>query len=423
MAVLGFSSEQWNSVMSLYSAANTSMFLLGGLAADLFPPRKLLCFSFSAVGLLSLWLAAFPAYGTVKVIFILIGIFSTLTFWAALIKIIRQCTGNRSEGKAFGALEGGRALIGLLLTTATVALFGFFAGKGADITVESARTGVRAVIVVYAVLCLISSFFVFRLFKDEPGEKIDFNIQFKQVVDCLTNPAVWFISFIYLVLHSATLGSIYLSTLMGDVFGATTAFAAVTAVFRNYFRPVAAFAGGFLSDRIGKAKTMIIISAVMIASYAFCMLAASNATNRTGQTNSIMMYGVIAFSSILILAIALVRGQYYALLSEGRVPMRYTGLAVGVITSIGYIGDVFAPRIAGSFLNTFSTPGITPDGPRIAAPAAFQYIFYISIGFCVCAIILLAAFSKMNRENSGKIYADEMLDGDKNGGEFDGYEG
>ncbi len=52
------------------------------------------------------------------VIFALCGVTTTLTFWAALLKITRDFGKNDGQGKAFGGLEGGRGL------AATVILMG-----------------------------------------------------------------------------------------------------------------------------------------------------------------------------------------------------------------------------------------------------------------------------------------------------------
>jgi MFS family permease len=53
------------------------------------------------------------------------------------------------------------------------------------------------------------------------------------------------------------------------------------------------------------------------------------------------------------IAVFALRGIYYALLEESRVPVVVTGTAVGLVSTVGYTPDVFAYPLAGWFIDSF----------------------------------------------------------------------
>ena len=89
-----------------------------------------------------------------------------------------------------------------------------------------------------------------------------------------------------------------------------------------------------------------------------------------------MIFGGLVFSSgiikpglfwlffINIVAISIgiyaLRGLYFAIMEEGKVPLIYTGTAVGVISVIGYTPDIFMGPLMGWLIDR--SPG--PEGHR-----------------------------------------------------------
>ena len=78
--------------------------------ADRFSPRKLITLSMIANGLLGFWLATIPSFKVLLAIQLLMGVFLTLTYWSALIKMVRQLATSDQQGRYFGILEAGRNL-------------------------------------------------------------------------------------------------------------------------------------------------------------------------------------------------------------------------------------------------------------------------------------------------------------------------
>src|SRR5262249_23090439 len=105
--------------------------------------------------------------------------------------------------------------------------------------------------------------------------------------------------------------------------------------------PVAAISAGYLADRIG-APTM--------ATSCFLMLAAGSVVLGSGFIGSGMVWMfllTIVCSSIGVFGLL---GLYFAIMREGKVPMAYTGSAVGLVSVIGYAPDIFMGPLMGYLL-------------------------------------------------------------------------
>ena len=99
------------------------------------------------------------------------------------------------------------------------------------------------------------------------------------------------------------------------------------------------------------------------------------------------------------MAIFAMRGVYFALLEECRVPLAVTGTAAGVVSLIGFTPDVFMPMVGGVLLDSFS------------AAKGYRLLFTFTVGLCIlgllAALIILRKFVKQKnllfRERKDKI--------------------
>ena len=115
----------------------------------------------------------------------------------------------------------------------------------------------------------------------------------------------------------------------------------------GYIRPAAAIVAGFLGDRFGIAKVIAVLFASLVASYT--MLSFLDAS----PTLLLLVYANLLISAFGVYAL---RGLYFALLEQTRVPDSLTGAAVGLISVVGYTPDIFFYPIAGRLLD--AAPGI-----------------------------------------------------------------
>jgi len=118
----------------------------GGWIADRVSPRKLIAFSLIAHGLLGLWLATLPAFKVLLTIQLLMGVFLTLTYWSAVIKMVRQLARSDQQGRYFGAFEGGRNVTAVAFVAAGLYLFDWLGGN---------TDGLRGTIILFSAMLLV----------------------------------------------------------------------------------------------------------------------------------------------------------------------------------------------------------------------------------------------------------------------------
>jgi sugar phosphate permease len=82
------------------------------------------------------------------------------------------------------------------------------------------------------------------------------------------------------------------------------------------------------------------------------------------------------------------RGLYFGLLEEGRIPLAVTGTAVGLISVIGYTPDVYVAAIAGYLID--QNPGLL----------GFQHLFVLLLVFSIVGALAALAFTRQARPPS-----------------------
>ncbi|MBQ7860029.1 MAG: MFS transporter, partial [Faecalibacterium sp.] len=116
MGLIGRDAD-YGSLLNFYGIMNVVLYIPGGWIADKFSAKWLMVISMVGTGLLGLWESTFPSYETLKLIMALYAVTTVLTFWSASIKCINLVADKNEQGGMFGALEAGRSVCGLLVTT------------------------------------------------------------------------------------------------------------------------------------------------------------------------------------------------------------------------------------------------------------------------------------------------------------------
>ncbi|TDY26606.1 sugar phosphate permease [Paraburkholderia sp. BL6665CI2N2] len=337
----------------LYSSLGT-IFLLSylpsGWLADRIAPRLLICFSLIATGVLGLWYSTAPSFPMLMMIFGGWGLSTGLTFWAAVIKRVTMIAGTHEQGRFFGLLDGGRGLIEAMLATIAITLFAWITQtKG-----EPVAAGFKLVVYMYAFLCIALGV-VLALVKDSQG-KADAaaNRAARQrnnvLVDLKTLakiPELWLVAAIvfcgYQVFWATYSFSAYLHE--GEI-GLTVVMAGTITTLKLWMRPIGGIGGGFLGDRYSKVSVLVI--ALFLAALSLLGLMAAPRIS-----SHVLLVFLVLFIGILTYAI---RGLYWSLLDRCNIPVATMGLAIGLISVLGYSPDVFLPLINGYLTQTF--PGV-----------------------------------------------------------------
>ena len=358
-------------IMSAYSVDNIDIgvcfawygfvalgaYLFGGPLADRFLPRKLMGSALILTALGGIPYALLPGLTTLKFLYAYWGVTTILLFWSAMIKATRVWGGDTAQGRAFGFLDGGRGLVGVLFSTLGVAILGQFS-DGVE-TGAAFGTVVLASSVIIGVVGVLVWFFLKAEASTERAAYVD-RLRWADVRRVLALPTVWLLMIIilcaYVGYRVTDLFSLYAQEVMG--FGEVSAAGASTALL--VARPVVGIGVGFLADRRRPSFYLLV---------GFALIIGGSALLGTGwvEGGSVWLY----VPPLLCIAVGVyaARALYFAVMETGNIPLALTGTAVGLISLIGYTPDIFAGPRMGYFLDAY--PGL--EGQRV--------VFLLVVGF------------------------------------------
>lgn len=374
----GLNNTQFGITMSVYGILAMIFYAPGGWLADKFSARKLLSLSTLGVGLLGLWYAANPGYLSQLIIYAGWGVLATLTFWSALMKATRELGSSEEQGRLFGFVEGGRGILSTILSFICLFLFGKL-GEGLG--------GFQGVVLTMAVLNLLTAILNWFFLKDKDEAKAEEKQKATpaDILSILKMPAIWLISLVIVCCYSIYLGSTYLTPYFTNIIGATASMAALLAVMRSYILQFACGpTGGILADKMGS------ISKVIVGSY-LVITAAMAAILLLPSTKS-MMIPLVLILIVLCSGIFAMRGIYFATIDEVGIPIKITGTAVGIVSLIGFVPDVYMSALCGKLLDQYE--GVS----------GYRAIFIVMILFAVvglAASILLSWVVKKQKSLTG----------------------
>lgn len=114
-------------------------------------------------------------------------------------------------------------------------------------------------------------------------------------------------------------------------------------VAKLWMRPIGGIAAGFIGDWSSPEKVLSILLA--LASLSLAMMAFLPAS-----AAALFMLAVVLLIGLLTYA---VRGLYWATLGGCNVPNKIKGLAIGIISMIGYFPEVYLPLLSASLIEQY----------------------------------------------------------------------
>jgi len=320
-------------------------YLPSGWLADKVPPRWLVAFSLAATGVLGLWFSTMPSFESLLVIFAGWGIATGLTFWAALIKGVAVLAKHDEQGRFFGLLDGGRGLVEAILATIAVALFAW----SLDTLGQSTRDALLKVIYLYVGYALLLAPIVLFAIDDVQDESsleetaasgrsllADLKLIFAK-------PEVWLAAFCILAGYQLFWATYSFSGYMQQSYGLSAVMVGSITVAKLWMRPIGAVAAGFIGDRFNRERVLAVL--MLSGTIALASLIILPLTVSAG-----VLLAVVLFIGLATYAI---RGIFWATLDSCEIPIRIKGLAIGVISLIGYSPDIYLPLFNGFLLDKF----------------------------------------------------------------------
>jgi len=319
-------------------------YIPSGWLADRFSSRKLLCFSLLVTALLGLWFSTMPTYSALLVIYGAWGIATGLTFWSAHIKLVAMLADKDQQGRFFGILDGGRGLIEALLATVAITLFAYILSQDPD----STKMALQQVIYLYVGVLFIVSILVYWLLDDLEGSKDTTEDNTKSVFsddlkDVLSRRDIWLCAICIVCGYQIFYATYSFSAFLQQNFNLTAVMVGYITVAKLWMRPIGGIAAGFIGDWTHPQKVLSILLVLASLSLALMALVPANSA-------ALLMIVIVLLIGLLSYG---VRGLYWATLGGCDVPNKIKGLAIGIISMIGYFPEVYLPLLSASLLENF----------------------------------------------------------------------
>jgi len=330
---------------SVYGVVAMLAYFPGGPLADWFSARKLMASALLATSIGGLVMASIPSLAALKVLYGFWGVTTILLFWAPLIRATRAWGGATLPGRAFGILDGGRGLVAAAIGSGAVALFAFFMpDEVQSATPDQRANAFRQVIFLFSGITFAAAVFVWFALprRSQSSHELQHKFESKGVGRVLRMPTVWLQAVVVVCAYVGYKGLDDVSLYAHDVLDFDEVQAARVGTLSMWVRPFAAIGAGLLADRFGVARMTMLsllvfgIGSAVIAADAF----------RPGMT--VFFFSILISTSAAVFAL---RGLYYAMMEEGRVPFGDTGSAVGIVSVVGYTPDIFMGPLMGFLLD------------------------------------------------------------------------
>lgn len=384
LEVYGITLQQLNGIFSVLGIAYLVGYSPSGWLADRFSAKKLLFLSLLVCGVTGLWFAQVPSYSMVLVIFGIWGFFSVFTFWAAHLKLVKLIARKEEEGRFFGALDGGRGLVEAVL--ASIALFIFTNVLGDSTAFADKKQALQFVVYMYSIALIVVSILILLFVEDDKAytkkealtketktsKKINLN-EFKQI---FSNKFVWMLGGIIFLSYIVTWAVYYQGGFLQTNIKVDAATVGQVTVLMLWMRPIGGVLGGFLGDKFGKSN--ILIMALGLAAIFLIGISSLPITTPLIYFKvQVVLIGLMIYT---------IRGLYWSLLGDFKIDEKILGLAIGVVSFIGYTPDVLMPLVNNVLFQTFG-----PNG---------GYNGYFI--FCACSAILAILMTFLFRSSVKK---------------------
>ena len=373
--VFNLTNLELGGLFSTYGIVAFFSYLYGGVLADRYSPRKLLSISLIFTSLGGLIMMTYPSYFIMQLLFAYWGFTTVFIFWAPMLKATRAIGGVRMQGKTFSFLDGGRGIVASSIGLIGVLIFSIIITKDVSLLTLSEKQEVfKYVIGASSLIVFIIGIVVYTYLKIElkDDEKIG-NI--KSLLKLSKLKSVWLISFIILCAYMGykitDIYSLYASEVM--LFDEINA--ARVGALQQYLRPIVCISVAFFTDKNGNINNILIgFFVMMLGSILFA----------SGLIRVSM--NMLFFISLIIVATGTyaIRGLYFSVLKDGKIPYILSGTAIGLISMVGYSPDIFATPLYGYLLDNY--PGIK----------GHQYVYLILFISSIVGIYVSLKFKKLN---------------------------
>lgn len=373
---MNLTNAQMGLLSSGYATMATISYFLGGIVADKYSARKLLTFSFLITGILGLYFSTFPGYTISRIIFVLLGISTIITYWSALVKATRMLGESNEQGRLFGLQEGLRGIMNAILVFGMMAAFNSFSDE-----VVGTAWAIRVCAIVVIIIGILNWFFIEDT-KTETQRDSILDIS-KGMLRAMKIPRVWVLCGIVFTAYSLYGLIGYIGMYVVNVYGAPVETSITLGGVRYIIQGFGGVCGGFLADKIGS-RIKVILGGVVL--FALCFLGFFVLPAETAMVNVVIANFIFGMFLIYI-----IRSLYFAIIDDANIDVNMTGRVSGFVSCLGYTPDIFMYTMVGGWIDTY------------AGKQGYNMMFLYGIAMAVLCLILGIVLSRIIKKDKEKL--------------------
>jgi len=378
LEVFDLTNLQLGTAYGVYGAVAMAAYLFGGPLADRFSARNMIVIALLTTASGGLLLITIPTLTELVVLYACWGATTIALLWAPLIRATREWGSDDAQGTAFGLLDGGRGLLSALTASVMVTVFATLLPVDPDTASLAERTAaLRRVIMILMGIIVAAAMLTWYALpatrQNEPEHEQPASLS--DMTHVLAIPTVWLQAMIILCAYVGFRSIDDFALYANEVMGMNEVESARLGTVSLWVRPIAAVTAGLLADRLGTVR-MTLVSFILLAAGSSVL-----ASNIMVQGTALLYLLTVVATSLGIYAL---RGLYFAIMREGRVPLHVTGSAVGFVSLIGYTPDVFMGPLMGWLLD------------RSPGAAGHQDLFAVVTTAALAGIVVTVMFQRVS---------------------------
>lgn len=373
--IFNLTNLELGSLFSTYGIVAFLSYLYGGVIADKFSPRKLLSYSLIFTSFGGIVMMTYPSYVVMHLLYAYWGFTTVFLFWAPMIKATTVIGGEKKQGKTFSFLDAGRGLVASSIGIIGVIIFSLvIVNDISAATIDNKKEAFKYVIGFSSLIVFIIGIFVnYSLRIDSSKGHIIGNLD--EMKKLFKSKSVIYIGLIILCAYMGYKITDIYSLYASEVMMFDDIESAKVGAYQQYLRPIVCLIIAIYTDKTGNINNIVYGFKIMLVG---SLLFASGVI--TFSLNSLFIFSLI----IVAIGTYTVRGLYFSILRDGKIPIILSGTAIGIVSIIGYTPDIFATPLYGYLLDTY--PGIT----------GHQLVYLVLTMFSLIGIYVSLKFKKLN---------------------------